>query len=107
MSATKPMPDAAALARQMCERIQAAREDLAAAFEIADELYNAATGDRGPRDERVLRLEYAVGEDVRSFRDTFARDAHACELLDEIEGTARDIVDLVALPMTPREAVAS
>jgi hypothetical protein len=85
----------------------AAKQHLEEAFALCDELYNAATGDRAPQDERIVRLGYAIGEDVSSFKETYQRDSHASELLDEIAGAAQDIVDLVRLGSTPREAVAS
>lgn len=103
----QPMPDATELAHRMHAAMQAARENLERGFAIADELYDAATGDVGPRDERVQRLEHAVGEDVRSFKLSFARDANLVLELGYVVDAASDIVDLVALACTPREAVAS
>ncbi len=107
MATTKPMPDAAELANRMLAEVTSAKQHLERAFALADELYNAATGDAPPRDKRVQRLEYALSEDVKTWKASWAKDAEAVEELGRMEDEARDIVDLVALATSPREAVAS
>ena len=51
-------PNVRELAREIHAAMRAAHDQLARAFELGEQLHNAATGDKGPADERVKRLGY-------------------------------------------------
>ena len=79
-------------------------DELERAFVLGESVADAASGNSGPRDARIVRLAYELAEGASSFVKSQRDDYSLAEPLRDVADEALDLVDLAGLACSTKRA---